>query len=108
MLYRMRLEDGAADPTSSGTFVAADGGTHASATRRFQMAPLGSGKATKTGANYPIDWRVELPEESLQLEVRAAWKIRNSRCSRSPIGKARSQFRGTRGGQRSRAAAIWN
>jgi predicted secreted hydrolase len=69
MLYRMRLESGVADPTSSGTWIAADGRTTHLPNSAFEMTPAGWWKSSKSNANYPVSWRVEIPEQRLQLEV---------------------------------------
>ncbi len=71
MLYQMRLADGSPDPISSGTLVARDGASKHLTAGDFTMKPLSWWKSGKTGANYPIAWRVELPEEKLALTVRA-------------------------------------
>lgn len=70
MLYRMRLENGATDPTSSGTFVAADGATTHLGREDFEMTPTEFWKSESTKAKYPIGWQVEVPEMALQIEVR--------------------------------------
>ncbi len=69
MLYRMRLADGTEDPSSSGTLIAADGSaTHLQA-GDFTMLPAKIWKSGRTGAKYPVGWRVEIPAEKLSLEV---------------------------------------
>ncbi|MGI8820649.1 MAG: lipocalin-like domain-containing protein [Chthoniobacterales bacterium] len=72
MLYQMRLENGAADPSSSGTLVAAEGATIHLRSADFRMTPVDYWKSGKTGARYPIGWRIEIPAHQLGLEVRAA------------------------------------
>ena len=71
MLYQMRLENGAADPASSGTLIAADGTSTHLPGNAFRLTPLRRWKSKKTGANYPIAWRVELPGQQLQFTVTA-------------------------------------
>lgn len=70
MLYQMRLENGAADPASSGTWIAADGTTTHLPKSAFTMKPVAWWKSGKTQANYPVEWRIELPERALQIQVR--------------------------------------
>ncbi len=109
MLYRMRLADGTADPTSSGTFVAADGVTTHLDSAAFQMSPTGFWKSEKTGANYPTGWRVEIPGMELQLTVHAA--LENQELALLPLAYwegAVEVTRNARRAARSRAAAIWN
>jgi predicted secreted hydrolase len=74
MLYQMRLENGAADPSSSGTLVAADGATTLLRSEDFVMKPTEVWKSDKTAAPYPIGWSIELPKHGIQLTVRAALK----------------------------------
>ena len=70
MLYQMRLENGAADPASSGTWIAADGSTTHLARSAFHMTPTSWWKSGKTNAKYPIEWRIEIPDRALQIQVR--------------------------------------
>lgn len=72
MLYQMRLANGEADPSSSGTWIAANGATTHLPRSAFQMTPTRWWTSSKSGAKYPIGWRIELPERHLQVEVRAA------------------------------------
>ena len=72
MLYRMRLENGSSDPASSGTLIAADGTNTHLPSGAFQMTPTEFWKSDRSGAKYPIGWRVELPEQKLQFSVHAA------------------------------------
>ncbi|HEY0369780.1 MAG TPA: lipocalin family protein, partial [Chthoniobacterales bacterium] len=71
MLYQMRLENGAPDPSSSGTWIDADGATTHLPNESFRMTPLAFWKSAKTGATYPTKWRIEVPERGLVFEVRA-------------------------------------
>jgi predicted secreted hydrolase len=71
MLYRMRLENGSADPSSSGTFVAANGATTHLPAPTFEMAPIAWWTSNATKARYPIGWQVDLPEMKLRFTVRA-------------------------------------
>lgn len=70
MLYQMRRDDGSSDPASSGTFVAADGKeTHLRATD-FSMTSSATWKSGKTGAVYPVQWRVQVPSRGVDVTVR--------------------------------------
>ncbi len=71
MLYQMRLENGTTDPSSSGTFVGADGSSAHLSSDAFRMMPTGFWKSGLTRANYPTGWKVELPEDAMQFTVRA-------------------------------------
>jgi predicted secreted hydrolase len=72
MLYRMRLENGDVDPSSSGTWIAADGTTTHLRASDFQMTPTAFWKSKTNGAQYPIRWRVTLPGQQTELTIRAA------------------------------------
>jgi predicted secreted hydrolase len=71
MLYDMRLENGTADPASSGTWIAADGTTTHLPSTAFRMTPTRWWKSNATAAKYPIGWRIELLERGVQMEVRS-------------------------------------
>ena len=83
MLYQMRLENGTADPTSSGTLVAADGVTTHLPSTAFRMTPVAHWKSKLTNAQYPIEWRVELPEKGIRLNVRAV--LENQELALKPL-----------------------
>ncbi|MBV9007970.1 MAG: carotenoid 1,2-hydratase [Verrucomicrobia bacterium] len=69
MLYQMRRDDGSIDPISSGTFVAADGSATHLRNDDFSMMPLSTWKSSKTGANYPVQWRVQVPSRSIDIMI---------------------------------------
>ena len=72
MLYRMRLENGGQDPSSSGTWIAPDRtATHLRASD-FQMTPIAFWKSKANGAQYPIGWRIALPGQRAEFIVRAS------------------------------------
>jgi predicted secreted hydrolase len=70
MLYRLRHGDGAADPASSGTVIGPGGETHPLALPDFQIAAAGTWQSPRSGARYPARWRVRVPGEGLDLEIR--------------------------------------
>ena len=72
MLYQMRLENGTADPSSSGTLIAADGATTHIARGEFRMTPTDFWKSDQTAARYPIGWRIEIPARQIMINVRPA------------------------------------
>ncbi|MDQ6623595.1 MAG: carotenoid 1,2-hydratase [Verrucomicrobiota bacterium] len=83
MLYQMRLANGAPDPSSSGTLIGPDGATTYLSASEFQMTPRTFWKSAKTGANYPIGWRVELPRYGLDFDVKAV--IENQELALIPL-----------------------
>lgn len=98
MLYQMRLESGATDPSSSGSLIAADGTTTNLRSAQFRIVPDEFWKSEKTGANYPIGWRVELPARGLQLTVSAV--LKNQELALMPLAywEGAVEVRGTREG----------
>jgi len=70
MLYRLRHPDGTADPASSGTLVAPDGGSRPLALAGFRIENAGEWRSPRSGAQYPASWRVQVPGEGLDLEIR--------------------------------------
>ncbi len=70
MIYQMRFSNGTSDPASSGTFVRADGSTVHLPSSAFKMTPVRQWKSKSTGANYPVEWRIEIPEQQMQFIVR--------------------------------------
>ena len=70
MLYQMRRDDGSIDPVSTGTFVAADGAAIHLPNAAFSMTPMSNWKSSKTGANYPVEWRVRIPSRGIDVNVR--------------------------------------
>jgi predicted secreted hydrolase len=72
MLYRMRLENGQSDSSSSGTWIAPDGtATHLQASD-FELTPVAFWKSKASGAQYPIGWKVSLPAQHAEFTIKAA------------------------------------
>lgn len=72
MLYRMRLENGQVEPSSSGTWIAPDGTTTHLRVSDFQMTPTAFWKSKASGGQYPIGWRIALLGLRVEFTVRAA------------------------------------
>lgn len=69
MLYQMRLKNGAIDPASSGTLIAADGkATHLNSTD-FQMTSTANWRSPKSNATYPIEWRINACGLNLRIKA---------------------------------------
>jgi predicted secreted hydrolase len=69
MLYRLRRRDGAIDPASSGTLVAADGGARTLGPDAVEVTVLDHWTSPRDQARYPARWRVRVPGEALDLVV---------------------------------------
>ncbi len=69
MFYQLRDRDGARDPHSAGTFIAAGGVTQPLAERKVSIEVLDHWSDAQ-GVRYPSAWRVRVPDLSLDLTVR--------------------------------------
>jgi len=72
MLFDLRRTDGTIDPYSSGTFIAKDGRTTHLKRGDFELQPLDYWTSAKTGAKYPVKWRITVPSMGITLECNAA------------------------------------
>ncbi len=70
MLYRLRRKNGAADPASSGTLIDPRGESRTLSLSDFQIIDSGQWQSPRSGARYPARWRLRIPREDLDLEVR--------------------------------------
>ena len=73
MLYRMRRDDGSVDHYSSGTVVDSRGNTKHLAATEYTMTPTRTWKSPDTGAEYPLQWQIEIPSLGYSLTVRPAF-----------------------------------
>jgi predicted secreted hydrolase len=71
MLYRLRRSDGGADARSSGTVVDADGAVLILVREDADIEVLERWSSPTTGARYPVRWRLRLPAEGIDIELRA-------------------------------------
>ena len=71
MLYRMRLENGGVEPSSSGTWISPEGTTMHLRSSDFQMTPTAFWKSKASGAEYPVGWRIMVPSQGAEFTVRA-------------------------------------
>ncbi|HEX8171667.1 MAG TPA: lipocalin-like domain-containing protein [Thermoanaerobaculia bacterium] len=69
MLYVIRRKDGSPDVTSSGSLIASDGRVIAVSREQMRITPLRRWRSPKSGATYPMGWRVELPSFNIALGV---------------------------------------
>jgi predicted secreted hydrolase len=68
MFYRLRRKDGATDPWSRGSLVAADGKARSLLADDVRWTPLTHWRSP-AGVIYPAKWRLEIPGEGLDLEL---------------------------------------
>ena len=71
MLYEFRRTDGQRDPHSSGTFIASSGQAATITASEFTLTPEAQWHSPKTGANYPVAWKVKIPSRQMELTVQA-------------------------------------
>ena len=74
MLYQIRRSDGTPDAASSGSLVTSDGAViHI---RRDQMViqPTGRWHSSRSGATYPMGWRVSVPAFGIAVTVNPAMR----------------------------------
>jgi predicted secreted hydrolase len=74
MLYLMRRKDGSVDPHSSGTLVRTDGTTRHLNLDDYSVEVLARWKSAKSGANYPMKWKVTIPSEQIELAISPAFQ----------------------------------
>jgi predicted secreted hydrolase len=73
MVFQLRRRDGSIDPRSSGTLVEPDGSfRHVTFEDGFALEPGRVWQSASSGGRYPVEWRVRIPRESLDVSVRAA------------------------------------
>jgi predicted secreted hydrolase len=72
MVFQLRRRDGSIDPQSSGTLVEPDRSyRHVALDGGFALEPGRAWTSPGSGGRYPVEWRVRLPRESIDLSVRA-------------------------------------
>jgi predicted secreted hydrolase len=71
MLFQLRRKDGSIDPWSAGTYIDARGRAQHLGAQAFRLEPLEFWKSPKTGARYPIGWRIVIPSIGVTLECTA-------------------------------------
>ena len=69
MLFAIRRQDGTHDAASSGTLVAADGGTRRLFAADVETRVLERWTSPRSGASYPARFRIRVPSEELELEI---------------------------------------
>jgi predicted secreted hydrolase len=73
MLLRTRQPDGSIDPHSSGTLIEKDGSAIPVAFDEFQLTPVSVWRSERSDAEYPTEWKLDLPRFDLSLRIRAVF-----------------------------------
>ncbi len=71
MFYQLRLRDGTTDPYSKGVLVATDGSTQPLLADEVKLTPERRWRSPRSGAEYPIGWRLAAPAHGLDLRIDA-------------------------------------
>ena len=82
MVYVFRHPDGSIDPHSSGTVVGTSGITRLGA-GDYQLVPGRVWESPTSGAAYPVEWKIEIPQSDLVLNVAAAVDAQELHTDRS-------------------------
>ncbi len=69
MVYIMRRKDGSTDPYSHGTVVYTDGTTRHLAVKDYRVNVIARWQSPKSAAEYPIKWKLIIPDEQIELEI---------------------------------------
>jgi predicted secreted hydrolase len=72
MLFQLRRSDGSRDKNSSGTLVEAQGKSLRIRSGEFELVGGKGWRSPQSGATYPIEWQVKIPDQELDLSVEAA------------------------------------
>lgn len=102
MLYQIRTAEGRKDPFSGGTIVEPDGAARSLPAAAFTLTPLRRWKSEKSGGEYPVAWRIEIPSAGLTLESEPLLEnqeLITSKSTRIAYWEGASRFRGTKEGK---------
>lgn len=69
MLFQIRERDGRISPSSSGTFIQADGRPRPLPGDEFTIAVLDTWYSPHTGGNYPAGWEVRIDDPKCRLQI---------------------------------------
>ncbi len=69
MYYQIRTDDGGLEPNSLGTYVSDDGSVTVLELEDFEATPLDTWTSPTTGGVYPVQWRLRLPDQGLDLTI---------------------------------------
>ena len=98
MLYLMRRKDGTIDPHASGTLVRADGSTRHLNLNDYHVEVLERWKSAKSGANYPMKWKIAVPSEQIELAINPAFQdqeLITNRSTRVTYWEGAAEVKGT-------------
>jgi predicted secreted hydrolase len=85
MLFNFRNDDGSVQSESSGTWIAADGSTQHLAASDYSIEVLDRWTSPDTGATYPVQWHVTVPDHGLDVTVKATFPEQEMPIKLGPI-----------------------
>ena len=84
MIYLLRRRDGSFEATSSGTMIESDGRARPLAGTEIKIDVLDRWNSARSGGRYPSRWRIRLPGEDLDLEIRPIVRDQEVRAASIP------------------------
>lgn len=101
MMFQLRRVDGTLDPQSSGTIVRPGQPNRRLTAKDFAVTPGRLWTSPVSGARYPVEWRVSVPSEGLDLRVRPVVDSQELTGARSGVSywEGAIDVEGTRAGQ---------
>lgn len=69
MLFQLRRSDGSIDPYSAATIINADGSTRSLSSEEFYLETSDEWQSPHSGARYPMNWRIRIPNEEIELHL---------------------------------------
>jgi predicted secreted hydrolase len=103
MLFQIRKKDGSIEPESSGTLVSGDGSVEHLRLADFDLQSTGKWKSGKSGAVYPMGWRLSVPRAGLELELKPSFpeqELDTRKSTRVVYWEGSVQVRGNQRGKR--------
>ena len=69
LIFQLRRRDGSADPINTGLLIAPDGAVRRLSRQELTMSVLEHWQSSKGDVRYPARWRLQIPEEDIQLDI---------------------------------------
>jgi predicted secreted hydrolase len=69
MIYQIRRTDGTYEPSSSGTFIAADGSSEHLPGSEIDIQAAGTWRSARSGGTYPSAWTIRIPTREINISV---------------------------------------
>ena len=101
MMFQLRRADGSLDPHSSGTLVRPGQPNRHLSAKDFALTPGRRWTSPVSAARYPVEWRVSVPEDALDLRIRPVVDAQELTGARSGVSywEGAIEVEGTRAGQ---------